>query len=178
MGSSCVRRRWRRFLRPMTGPLTSYWTAPERCPRYVGRVIENVDLSRPSPLWLQERLRRAGLRSIDPAVDVTNYVLLELGQPMHAFDLDTLQGGIVVRCARAGESLELLDGQTAGAARGQPGDRGSCASTGTCRDHGRAVQRRECRQSQPVPGVCVFCTATDGRAGAGLWSAHRLLAPL
>ena len=86
--------------------------APERCPRYVGRVIENVDLSRPSPLWLQERLRRAGLRSIDPAVDVTNYVLLELGQPMHAFDLDTLQGGIVVRCARAGESLELLDGQT------------------------------------------------------------------
>lgn len=86
--------------------------APERCPRYVGRVIEGVDLSRPSPLWLQERLRRAGLRSIDPAVDVTNYVLLELGQPMHAFDLDTLQGGIVVRCARAGESLRLLDGQT------------------------------------------------------------------
>ena len=86
--------------------------APERCPRYVGRVIEGVDLSKPSPLWLQERLRRAGVRSIDPAVDVTNYVLLELGQPMHAFDLDTLQGGIVVRCARAGESLELLDGQT------------------------------------------------------------------
>ncbi|MEQ8517106.1 MAG: phenylalanine--tRNA ligase subunit beta [Chromatocurvus sp.] len=86
--------------------------APERCPRYVGRVIKGVDLSRSSPLWLQERLRRAGLRSIDPAVDVTNYVLLELGQPMHAFDLDTLQGGIVVRCARAGESLELLDGQT------------------------------------------------------------------
>ena len=86
--------------------------APERCPRYVGRVIEGVDLSRPSPLWLQERLRRAGLRSIDPAVDVTNYVLLELGQPMHAFDLDTLQGGINVRCARVGESLALLDGQT------------------------------------------------------------------
>jgi phenylalanyl-tRNA synthetase beta chain len=86
--------------------------AAERCPRYLGRVIEDVDLSRPSPLWLQERLRRAGVRSIDPAVDVTNYVLLELGQPMHAFDLDTLSGGIVVRLAQAGDSLELLDGQT------------------------------------------------------------------
>lgn len=86
--------------------------AAERCPRYLGRVIEDVDLSRPSPLWLQERLRRAGVRSIDPAVDVTNYVLLELGQPMHAFDLDTLSGGIVVRLAQAEEALELLDGQT------------------------------------------------------------------
>ncbi|MFV0278348.1 MAG: phenylalanine--tRNA ligase subunit beta [Parahaliea sp.] len=86
--------------------------APERCPRYVGRVLRNVDLSRPSPLWLQERLRRCGIRSIDPAVDVTNYVLLELGQPMHAFDLERLDGGIVVRTARQGESLTLLDGQS------------------------------------------------------------------
>ena len=86
--------------------------APERCPRYVGRIIRGVDLSRPSPLWLQERLRRCGIRSIDAVVDVTNYVLLELGQPMHAFDLDALRGGIVVRTARPGEALELLDGQT------------------------------------------------------------------
>lgn len=86
--------------------------APERCPRYVGRIIRGVDLSRPSPLWLREKLRRCGIRSIDAVVDVTNYVLLELGQPMHAFDLDRLHGGIVVRIARAGESLELLDGQT------------------------------------------------------------------
>nr|MBP6683507.1 phenylalanine--tRNA ligase subunit beta [Halioglobus sp.] len=86
--------------------------APERCPRYVGRIIRGVDLSRPSPLWLQEKLRRCGIRSIDAVVDVTNYVQLELGQPMHAFDLDTLSGGIVVRTARAGEALELLDGQT------------------------------------------------------------------
>lgn len=86
--------------------------APDKCPRYVGRVIRGVDATRPSPLWLQEKLRRSGLRSIDAVVDVTNYVLLEMGQPMHAFDLDKLQDGIVVRNAAAGESLELLDGQT------------------------------------------------------------------
>ncbi len=85
--------------------------APDHCPRYVGRVIRGVDLSRPSPLWMQEKLRRCGLRSIDAVVDVTNYILLELGQPMHAFDLDKLQGGIIVRTAGAGESLDLLDGQ-------------------------------------------------------------------
>ncbi|MEP6390367.1 MAG: phenylalanine--tRNA ligase subunit beta [Halioglobus sp.] len=85
---------------------------PQACPRYVGRVIRGVDLSRPSPLWLQEKLRRCGIRSIDAVVDITNYVLLELGQPMHAFDLDKLHGGITVRNTNAGESLELLDGQT------------------------------------------------------------------
>jgi phenylalanyl-tRNA synthetase beta chain len=82
------------------------------CPRYAGRVIRNVDVSKPSPLWLQEKLRRCGLRSIDAVVDVTNFILLELGQPMHAFDLDKLSGGIVVRHSKAEESLELLDGQT------------------------------------------------------------------
>ena len=86
--------------------------AADRCPRYVGRVIRGVDVSRPSPLWLQEKLRRCGIRSIDAVVDVTNYLLLELGQPMHAFDYDRLHGGIVVRAAVQGESLALLDGQT------------------------------------------------------------------
>jgi phenylalanyl-tRNA synthetase beta chain len=86
--------------------------AAERCPRYVGRIIKGVDVSRPSPLWLQEKLRRCGVRCIDAVVDVTNYLLLELGQPMHAFDFDKLRGGIVVRTAGEGESLELLDGQT------------------------------------------------------------------
>ena len=81
------------------------------CPRYLGRVIEGVDLSRPSPAWLVERLRRAGVRSIDPAVDVTNYVMLELGQPMHAFDRAQVEGGIVVRRGNAGEKLTLLDGK-------------------------------------------------------------------
>lgn len=85
--------------------------APEGCPRYVGRVIRDVDVSASSPLWMQERLRRSGLRSIDPVVDVTNYVMLELGQPMHAFDLDQLEQGICVRMADSGEKLTLLDGQ-------------------------------------------------------------------
>lgn len=84
---------------------------PQGCPRYLGRVIIGVDLSRPTPLWMKERLRRCGLRSIDPIVDVTNYVLIELGQPMHAFDLRQLSEGIVVRKARDGETLQLLDGQ-------------------------------------------------------------------
>jgi len=86
--------------------------AVDCCPRYVGRVIKGIDVSRPSPGWLQERLRRCGIRSIDAVVDVTNYILLSLGQPMHAFDLGKLHEGIEVRMAAAGESLELLDGQT------------------------------------------------------------------
>ncbi len=85
---------------------------PAACPRYLGRVLKGVDLQAHSPLWLVERLRRAGLRSIDPVVDVTNYVLLELGQPLHAFDRAKLSGGIRVRRAQGGESLTLLDGQT------------------------------------------------------------------
>ena len=87
-------------------------SAVEGCPRYLGRIVKAVDVSVPSPVWLQERLRRSGLRSINCVVDVTNYVLLELGQPMHAFDLDKLQGRIDVRWAGDGESLQLLDGQT------------------------------------------------------------------
>ncbi|PDH36602.1 MAG: phenylalanine--tRNA ligase subunit beta [Halieaceae bacterium MED-G26] len=84
--------------------------ATAKCPRYLGRVIKNVDLSRPTPDFMRERLERAGLRSIDAAVDVTNYVLLELGQPLHAFDLDQLNGGIVVRECKPDEVLTLLDG--------------------------------------------------------------------
>ena len=87
-------------------------SAVEGCPRYLGRIVKAVDVSVPSPVWLRERLRRSGLRSINCVVDVTNYVLLELGQPMHAFDLDKLQGRIDVRWAGDGESLQLLDGQT------------------------------------------------------------------
>jgi len=84
--------------------------APQACSRYVGRVISGVDMNRSSPLWLQEKLRRSEIRSINVIVDVTNYVMLELGQPMHAFDLDLLQGGITVRYAGQGEKLTTLDG--------------------------------------------------------------------
>ncbi len=85
--------------------------APERCPRYLGRLIKGVDVSAETPLWMVERLRRSGIRSIDPVVDVTNYVMLELGQPLHAFDLANLEGAVIVRLAREGERLVLLDGQ-------------------------------------------------------------------
>jgi phenylalanyl-tRNA synthetase beta chain len=85
--------------------------APHACPRYVCRVIRDIDAAAETPLWMQERLRRSGLRSIRPVVDVTNYVLLELGQPMHGFDLDRLEGEILVRMAVAGERLALLNGE-------------------------------------------------------------------
>lgn len=84
--------------------------AQEGCPIYLARVIENINVSAKTPLWMKEKLRRSGIRSIDPIVDVTNYVLLELGQPMHAFDRDKLLGGIRVRMANNGEKITLLDG--------------------------------------------------------------------
>ena len=84
--------------------------AGKDAPRYLGRIIEGIDLAARTPLWLAERLRRAGLRPISAVVDVTNYVMLELGQPLHAFDNDKLDGDIVVRHARDGETLKLLDG--------------------------------------------------------------------
>jgi phenylalanyl-tRNA synthetase beta chain len=84
-------------------------TAAEACPRYLGRVIKGLNVKAATPLWMQEKLRRCGMRSIDPIVDVTNYVLLEFGQPMHAFDLAKLDSGLQVRMAVAGEKLTLLD---------------------------------------------------------------------
>ncbi|MBL7004182.1 MAG: phenylalanine--tRNA ligase subunit beta [Gammaproteobacteria bacterium] len=80
------------------------------CSCYVGRVIKNVNAAAETPLWMQEALRRSGLRSISPVVDVTNYVMLELGQPMHGFDLDKIDTGIIVRLATQDEEVELLDG--------------------------------------------------------------------
>lgn len=80
------------------------------CDRFTAAVVEGLDPSRPSPAWLTRRLTTAGVRSISLAVDVTNYVMLELGQPMHAFDRDRVQGAIVVRRAAAGESVRTLDG--------------------------------------------------------------------
>ncbi|AKS42036.1 phenylalanine--tRNA ligase subunit beta [Wenzhouxiangella marina] len=85
--------------------------APEDCPVYVGRIIRGIDAGAETPLWMVEALRRSGIRSLGPVVDVTNYVLLELGQPMHAFDLSRVNGGIRVRRAEAGEGMTLLDGR-------------------------------------------------------------------
>ena len=79
------------------------------CSRYCGRIVRDVDLLKPTPIWMAERLRRAGIRSVNLAADITNYVMLELGQPMHAFDLDKLEGGIQVRNAEQGEKITLLN---------------------------------------------------------------------
>jgi phenylalanyl-tRNA synthetase beta chain len=82
-------------------------------PRYVGRVIEGVDATRGTPIWMAERLRRSGIRPVSLLVDITQYVMLDLGQPMHAYDRDLLKGPIGVRRARVGETLKLLDGRDA-----------------------------------------------------------------
>ncbi|WP_448555487.1 phenylalanine--tRNA ligase subunit beta [Thalassotalea montiporae] len=84
-------------------------SAPAACPRYLGRVIKGINLGATTPLWMVEKLRRCGVRSIDPVVDVTNYVLLELGHPMHAFDLAKIDGAIDVRFANKEEKFVLLD---------------------------------------------------------------------
>lgn len=85
--------------------------SPAACPRYLGRIIEDVDVRRQTPPWMQWRLRLAGIHPLSVVVDITNYVMLELGQPLHAFDQERLQGTITVREAGAGETLRLLDGE-------------------------------------------------------------------
>jgi len=87
-------------------------SAPEACPLYLGRVVRGINAQATTPHWMAERLERSGIRPLLAPVDITNYVLLELGQPMHAFALSRLNGGIEVRMAREGETLELLNGQT------------------------------------------------------------------
>ena len=90
-------------------PLTI--SADDLCQRYAGRIIRNVNTRAKTPHWIKEKLRRSGVRSLGPVVDVTNFVMLALGQPMHGFDLDKLEGGINVRRAEEGEKLTLLDGK-------------------------------------------------------------------
>lgn len=97
----------------ITDKVDIHVSAPEACPRYLLRVIKNVNVNVASPMWLQEKLRRCGIRSIDPIVDITNLSLLELGQPMHAFDAGKVAQPIDVRMAKDNEELVLLDGTTA-----------------------------------------------------------------
>ncbi|HEU5399114.1 MAG TPA: phenylalanine--tRNA ligase subunit beta, partial [Gammaproteobacteria bacterium] len=86
--------------------------APAACPVYGSRIIRGLRSDAVTPMWMRERLRRAGLRLVHPVVDVTQYVMLELGQPMHAYDLKKIFGGIAVRMAKPGESAKLLDGES------------------------------------------------------------------
>ena len=83
---------------------------PQACPRYSGRLVRGVNARTATPEWMERRLAASGIRAINPLVDITNYVMLELGQPLHAFDAAKLEGGIRVRYARAGEKLTLLNG--------------------------------------------------------------------
>ncbi len=86
--------------------------APDACPRYCGRIVRGVNAKAPTPDWMKQRIERCGVRSISALVDVTNYVMLELGQPLHAFDDAELAGAIHVRYPKAGEKLLLLNEQT------------------------------------------------------------------
>ena len=86
--------------------------APDLCGRFSGRVIRNVEPGRKTPAWMAERLARCGQRTVSPLVDISNYVMFELGRPSHIFDLDRIEGGLVIRWGRAGESLKLLNGST------------------------------------------------------------------
>ena len=103
--------------RPETLPAPSKDRAPahcasddlDACPLFTLRTITGIDPSRPTPQWMRNRLRDSGMRSVSLAVDITNYVMLELGQPLHAFDLDTLQGAVRADMARPGEKLETID---------------------------------------------------------------------
>ncbi|MFT6132832.1 MAG: phenylalanyl-tRNA synthetase beta chain [Shewanella sp.] len=100
---------WEAVTATIDAPFSINVVAPDLCPRYLSRVVKNINVKAATPLWMQEKLRRSGIRSIDPIVDITNYVLIEFGQPMHAFDLNALNGGITVRLADGVEKLTLLD---------------------------------------------------------------------
>ncbi|MCS6996868.1 MAG: phenylalanine--tRNA ligase subunit beta [Casimicrobiaceae bacterium] len=102
----------RRVVPRLTETLPVRIEAPDLCGRFAGRIIRGVDAKAPTPAWMRERLERAGQRSISALVDISNYVMLELGRPSHVFDLDRVEGPLVVRWARPGETLELLNGQT------------------------------------------------------------------
>jgi phenylalanyl-tRNA synthetase beta chain len=110
-GLSATEPTWDNVAPSITDQLAINLQAPTACPRYLGRVIRGINQDAVTPLWMVEKLRRCGVRSVDAVVDITQYVLLEFGHPMHAFDLDKLEGDINVRLAVQNEKLTLLDGK-------------------------------------------------------------------
>ncbi len=102
---------WEPYKQTITDEFSVEIQAGEACTQYAGRVIKGINVNAQTPLWMLERLRRSGIRGLSPVVDITNYVMLELGQPMHAFDLQKLNGKITVRYSYEGEKITLLDGK-------------------------------------------------------------------
>ncbi len=103
---------WAPYKQTITDEFPVEIQADEACTFYTGRVIKGINVKAQTPLWMLERLRRGGIRGLSPVVDITNYVMLELGQPMHAFDLQKLSGKIVVRFSKNAEKITLLDGKS------------------------------------------------------------------
>lgn len=150
-------------IKPVTPTITDTFPVtlldPVACPKYLGRIIRGLDLTVQAPIWMREKLRRCNIRSIDPIVDITNYVLRELGQPMHAFDLHALTGGIQVRQATPGEHLVLLNGRKVALRQGTlliADDRGPLALAGVMGGQETGIQPQGERKTTDVFLECAY----------------------
>jgi phenylalanyl-tRNA synthetase beta chain len=112
-------------------------SAPDLCGRFSGRIVRNVNTQAKTPQWMVDRLARCGQRSVTPLVDISNYVMFELGRPSHIFDLDKIHGGLDVRWGKAGEQLKLLNGNTVDRGREGRRDRRRPPGRVAGRHHGR-----------------------------------------
>ncbi len=140
--------------------------APAACPRYCGRIVRGVNARAATPDWMKQRIERCGVRSISALVDVTNYVMLELGQPLHAFDDAQLQGAIHVRYPHAGETLLLLNEQTVTPTADTALIADDRQAAGTGRHHGRRAFGHQRRDDRPVPRKRLLCARCHCRQGA------------
>ena len=152
--------------------------APDLCGRFSGRVVSDVDPRATTPRWMVERLARCGQRSVSPLVDISNYVMFELGRPSHIFDRDKIDGGLTVRWGRAGESLELLNGNTVRARRRGGRDRRRQPRRVARRHHGRQRDGRLGRDPQRLHRGRVLVARVRRRPLTPLQLLHRRRPPL